>query len=73
MTTSELVTVLTKLRENVKFSGFRKHPRGPKKPQPKRKSCKNSPQVSTAGLLAERKKKYYPERDGDTNGYFKST
>jgi hypothetical protein len=60
MSISELVTVLTKLGENVKFSGFRKHPIGPKKPQPKRKSCKKSPHVSTAGLLAERKKKALP-------------
>ena len=60
MTTSEMVTVLQQLARNVKLSRFRKHPRGPKKPQPKRKSCKNNPHVSTARLLAERKKKVLP-------------
>jgi len=59
MTTSELVTVLQQLAGNVKLSGFRKHPRGAKKSQPKRKSCKKSPHVATAGLLAERKKVLY--------------
>ena len=56
MTLSKLVTVLKQLSANVKLSAFRKHPRGPKKPQPKRKSCKNSPHVSTAKILAERNK-----------------
>jgi hypothetical protein len=60
MTTSELVKILQQLAGNVKLSRFRKHPRGPKKPQPKRKSCKKSPHVSTAKLLAERKKKVLP-------------
>jgi hypothetical protein len=52
----ELVTILKQLSANVKLAAFRKHPRGPKKPQPKRKSCKKSPHVSTAKILAERKK-----------------
>ena len=60
MSIPELVTVLQKLSENVKLSRFRKHRRGPKKPQPKRKSCKNGPHVSTARLLAERKKRVLP-------------
>jgi hypothetical protein len=60
MSIPELVTVLQKLSENVRLSRFRKHPRGPKKPQPKRKSCKNSPHVATARLLAERKKRVLP-------------
>jgi hypothetical protein len=51
---------LKKLAANMKLSGFRKHPRGPKKPQPKRKGSKKSPHVSTAKILAKRKKgKYY--------------
>jgi hypothetical protein len=56
MTTSELVTLLKKLSENVKLSAYQKHPRGPKKAKPKRKSCKDSPHVSTAKILAARKK-----------------
>jgi hypothetical protein len=56
MSTHELVAVLRMLSENVKLSRFKKHPRGPKKPQPKRKSCKGSPHVSTARIIAKRKK-----------------
>ena len=56
MTTSQLVKVLKMLAANVKLSAFRKHPRGPKKPLPKRKGSKNQPHVSTAKVLAERKK-----------------
>jgi len=54
MAASKLISLLKQLSANVKLSAFRKHPRGPKKPQPKRKSCKKSPHVSTAKILAER-------------------
>jgi hypothetical protein len=56
MSVHELVAVLTMLAENVKLSRFKKHPRGPKKPRPKRKDCKGSPHVSTARIIAKRKK-----------------
>jgi len=56
MTPTRLAELLKKLAANVKLSAFRKHPRGPKKPRPKRKSCKNSPHVSTAKILAQRTK-----------------
>ncbi len=56
MTPNKLARVLRELAANVKLSAFRKHPRGPKKPLPKRKSCKNTPHVSTAKLLAQRAK-----------------
>jgi len=56
MTPIKLANVLKKLAAKVKLSAFRKHPRGPKKPQPKRKSCKNTPHVSTAKILAQRTK-----------------
>lgn len=56
MTQSELAKVLKKLAAKVKLSKFKKHPRGPKKPQPKRKSNKSKPHVSTAKLLKQRKK-----------------
>ncbi len=56
MTPIKLAKVLKELAANVKLSAFRKHPRGPKKPQPKRKSDKNTPHVSTAKILAQRTK-----------------
>ena len=56
MTPTQLVKILKVLEENVKLSAFRKHPRGPKKPQPKRISCKNTPHVSTARIISRRKK-----------------
>jgi hypothetical protein len=57
MTFRKLANVLKKLAAKMKLSRFQKHPRGPKKPQPKRKGSKNSPHVSTAQILAKRKKK----------------
>jgi hypothetical protein len=51
MTPSELVKLLKKLAGKVNLSAFKKHPRGPKKPQPKRTSKKNKPHVSTAKIL----------------------
>jgi hypothetical protein len=56
MTPQKLASIIKKLAENVKLSQFRKHPRGPKKPQPKRKTSKKSPHVSTAQIIAKRKK-----------------
>jgi len=56
MTPVKLARVLKELAANVTLSAFRKHPRGPKKPRPKRKSCKNTPHVSTAKILAQRTK-----------------
>jgi len=56
MTPSELVKLLKDLSAKVKLSAFKKHSRGPKKPQPKRKSLKNKPHVSTAKLLEQRKR-----------------
>lgn len=56
MTPSELAKVLKELAAKVKLSAFKKHPRGPKKPQPKRKNLKYRPHVSTAKLLEQRKR-----------------
>jgi hypothetical protein len=56
MSTQQLVAVLKMLSKAVKLSRFKKHPRGPKKPRPQRKPCKDSPHVSTARIIAERKK-----------------
>ena len=57
MLPDDLIRLLKKLARNVKLSKYQKHPRGPKKPQPKRIAMKNKPHVSTARILAERKKK----------------
>ena len=56
MPSGDLVRLLKKLAGNVKLSKYQKHPRGPKKPQPKRIAMKNKTHVSTARILAERKK-----------------
>jgi hypothetical protein len=42
MTPVKLASILKELAGNVKLSAFRKHPRGPKKQRPKRKSSKNA-------------------------------
>ena len=54
---SNLVKLLKRLSKNVKLSLYLKHPRGPKKPVPKRKSDSKTPHVSTAKILAARKRK----------------
>ena len=56
MSSGKLVRLLIKLAEKVVLRKYQKHPRGPKKPQPKRMAMKNKPHVSTARILAERKK-----------------
>lgn len=53
---SKLIKVLKQLAANVRLSAFLKHPRGPKKPVAKRKSDPKHPHVSTARLIAGRKK-----------------
>ena len=56
LTQRQLITILKKLSKNVKLSRFLKHPRGPKKPVAKRKSDPKHPHVSTARLIAGRKR-----------------
>ena len=56
MPTGQLVRLLKKLAKKVELRKYQKHPRGPKKPQPKRVFMKNKPHVSTAKILVERKK-----------------
>jgi hypothetical protein len=53
---AELVAYLKELAKNVKLSRFKKHPRGPKKPAAERKKDPKQPHVSTARLIADRKK-----------------
>ncbi len=54
---SQFVILLKQIARNAKMSRFRKHPRGPKKPLPKRKFDPKHPHISTAQLLASRKKR----------------
>lgn len=53
---SEMIMFLKRLAGNAKLSKYKKHPRGPKKPAPKRVSDPKTPHVSTARLIAGRKK-----------------
>jgi IS4 transposase len=55
LTASAMAGVLRRLAANVRLAKFRKHRRGPKRPQPKRASGAKVSHVSTAKLLAERK------------------
>ena len=57
MASSDLVELLKNLSAKIDIGTLKKHRRGPKKPQPKRTSQKNKPHVSTAKILARRKKK----------------
>lgn len=53
---NSLVTLLKQLSANIKLSAFLKHPRGPKKKTIKPKLDPKHPHVSTARILAMRKK-----------------
>jgi len=55
--THEMSDILVTLAKKVALQIFRRHPRGPKKPQPPRTFNKRHPHVSTARLLASRKTK----------------
>jgi hypothetical protein len=54
MTFVELSQVLKHLAAQVSLRAFRRHPRGPKKAQPKRTFLKRKPHVSTAKILAQK-------------------
>jgi hypothetical protein len=53
----ELAGVLVKLAEAVRLPADRKHPRGPKKPKPKKQSGAKIKHVATAKVLANRQKR----------------
>jgi IS4 transposase len=55
LTIAQFAEALLLLAQWVKLAAFRKHPRGPKKPRPKRRYDKHHPHVSTARLIAQRK------------------
>lgn len=53
----ELAGVLVDLAAAVRLPAYRKHPRGPKKPKPKRQSGAKIKHVATAKVLANRQKR----------------
>jgi len=53
MAPADLVATLKMLARKVRLSAYRKSPRGPKKPRPKREGTTKVPHVSTATLLRE--------------------
>jgi hypothetical protein len=57
MSRSEFVEQLRDLAGAVNLEAFKKHPRGPKKPQPERIKDPKTPHVSTAKILKQRKGK----------------
>jgi hypothetical protein len=57
MSPQELSPFLKRLARAVRLSEFRKQPRGPKKPRPKRQSGAKIKHVATAKLLEEQKAK----------------
>jgi hypothetical protein len=51
MCPAEMIAMLRELAQKVCRKGYRKSPRGPKKPRPKREGTTKEPHVSTAKLL----------------------
>jgi hypothetical protein len=54
MTFTDLSQILKHLAGLTKLRAFRRHPRGPKKAQPKRTYLQHKPHVSTAKILAQK-------------------
>jgi IS4 transposase len=57
MAPAELAGVLVKLAAAVRLPAYQKHPRGPKKPKPKKQSGAKIKHVATAKVLATRHKR----------------
>jgi hypothetical protein len=55
LTPAELARVLKALAAHANLRRYQKHPRGPKKPRPRKSNYKNGGHVSTAKLIAMRK------------------
>ena len=54
LSNKEFAALLKELAEKIDLKRFRKHPRGPKKPQPRKLSGAKTKHVSTARILAKR-------------------
>ena len=57
LTATELAEILKELAKQVVLSKYQKHPRGPKKPKPKRTKMSEGNHVSTARILVRRTRK----------------
>jgi len=55
LSAAEMADLLKTLAANANLRRYQKHPRGPKKPPPKKSKYKNGGHVSTAKLIAHRK------------------
>jgi len=60
MSVAQLAATLKALARHADLSRYARNRRGPKKPRPARHHCKNQPHVSTARLIANRRKKKKP-------------
>jgi len=60
MPPASLAKELLRCATHIRLPRFKRHPRGPKKPVPKRTKYVNTPHVSTAQLLAEEKRRKSP-------------
>src|ERR1700676_103573 len=56
MTIAQWAAALKALASQAHLSAYQRHPRGPKKPRPERTHYKDKPHVSTARLIANRRK-----------------
>jgi hypothetical protein len=57
MPTKEFARAMLRFAKHVNLRRLKRHPRGPKKPVPKRTRFTNETHVSTARLLAEARKR----------------
>jgi len=55
LSSAEMADMLKTLAANANLRRYQKHPRGPKKPPPRKSEYKNGGHVSTAKLIAQRK------------------
>ena len=55
MSLKQLVAVLNELASQVRLERYRKHPRGPKKPPPRKTKYKNGGHVSTYKAITQNK------------------
>ncbi len=60
MATAPLAALLKDLAGRARLAAYQRHPRGPKTPRPERRHQKDQPHVSTARLIANRKKRKLP-------------
>ena len=57
LSAAALARLLRQIAGQVSLPRYRKTPRGPKKPPPKRRSYRNGEHISTAKVIAERRRR----------------